>query len=43
MWQGTADIRKIWQAEREFRVAMPAAARRQRQASWQAALARTLL
>jgi glycerol kinase len=43
LWSGTGDIRKIWAADREFKVQLSAGARRQRQASWQTALARTLL
>jgi glycerol kinase len=43
LWSSTGQLRKIWQAEREFKVEMPAAARRKRQASWQAAVARALL
>ena len=43
LWQGQADVRKIWQAEREFSPLMTAAARRRRHASWHAALQRTLL
>ena len=43
LWQGPAQVRKIWQAEREFASAMSAAARRRRLASWNTALRRTLL
>jgi len=43
LWSGTGEIRKIWAADREFKVQLSAGARRQRQASWQSALARTLL
>jgi glycerol kinase len=43
LWQGTAEIRKIWQAEREFAVQMRSTARRKRLASWENALERTLL
>jgi len=43
LWQGQADVRKIWQAEREFSPAMTAAARRRRHDSWHSALQRTLL
>ncbi|MEZ5572482.1 MAG: glycerol kinase GlpK [Halioglobus sp.] len=43
LWQSTADIKAIWQAEREFAVQMSAAARRKRFASWNSALQRTLL
>ena len=38
MWSGVGDIRDIWQAEREFSVAMSARARSTRHASWQKAL-----
>ncbi|MFU8765712.1 MAG: FGGY family carbohydrate kinase, partial [Haliea sp.] len=43
LWSGSGDIRKIWAADREFKVQLSAGARRQRHASWQTALARTLL
>jgi glycerol kinase len=43
LWQGTAEIRKIWQAEQEFKVQMSAAARRHRTESWRKAVDRTLL
>lgn len=43
LWQSPAEVRKIWQAEREFKVQMTAAARRKRTASWNTALQRTLL
>ena len=43
LWPNTGEIRKIWQAEREFGVRMSARARRDRLASWQQALERTLL
>ncbi len=43
LWQSTGEIKRIWQVEREFRVAMSAAARRRRQASWEEALGRALL
>lgn len=42
LWPDTAAIRDIWQVDAEFRVKMRPAQRRQRQVSWQAALARTL-
>jgi glycerol kinase len=42
-WSGVAEIRKIWEAEQEFRVRMTPQRRRQRFASWQKALERTLL
>jgi glycerol kinase len=43
LWQGTAEIRKIWQAEQEFKVQMSAVARRHRTESWRKAVDRTLL
>lgn len=43
LWSGTSEVRKIWQAEREFKVQMSARARRERLDSWQQALERTLL
>jgi glycerol kinase len=43
LWQNTAEIRKIWQAEQEFAVRMSSAARRRRHESWHTALQRTLL
>jgi glycerol kinase len=43
LWSGTNEIRKIWQAEREFKVQMSSRARRERLDSWQQALERTLL
>jgi glycerol kinase len=43
IWDSPAQVRKIWKAEREFRVKMNAAARRKRLASWDLALQRTLL
>jgi glycerol kinase len=43
LWSGTGEVRKIWQAEREFKVQMSARARRERLGSWQQALERTLL
>ncbi len=43
LWQSTADIRKIWQAEQEFAVKMSSTARRRRHESWHTALQRTLL
>jgi glycerol kinase len=43
LWQSTAEVKAIWQAEREFTVQITAAARRKRQASWNTALQRTLL
>ena len=43
LWQSPAEVRKIWQAEREFSVQVSAAARRKRHTSWTSALQRTLL
>jgi glycerol kinase len=43
LWQSTAEVKAIWQAEREFTVQITAASRRKRQASWNTALQRTLL
>ena len=43
IWQNPAEVRSIWQAEREFSVAMNAPTRRKRLASWNTALERTLL
>ena len=43
LWSGQKAIRDIWAAEREFAVGISAKARRQRLASWNAALKRTLL
>jgi glycerol kinase len=43
MWQSPAEVRQIWQAEKEFAVQMSASARRKRQKSWSGALERTLL
>jgi len=43
LWQSPAAVKKIWRAEREFKVQMSAAARRKRVASWNTALQRTLL
>lgn len=42
LWPDTAAIRGIWQVDAEFRVKMRPAQRRQRLASWQTALERTL-
>ena len=43
LWQSPSELKHIWQDEREFAVSMTAAARRKRQASWNAAVHRTLL
>ncbi|WP_439108175.1 glycerol kinase GlpK [Congregibacter sp.] len=42
LWRNTTDIKRLWQPEREFAVELSAARRRQRQDSWQAAIAQTL-
>ena len=43
LWESTAQVKKIWRAQREFKVELSAAARRKRHASWNDALRRTLL
>jgi glycerol kinase len=43
IWKSPAEVKKIWQSEREFRVQMKAPDRRNRLASWERALQRTLL
>lgn len=43
MWDNPAELREIWQIEREFTVAMKAPARRKRLASWRVALERALV
>ena len=43
IWDSPAQIKKIWKAEREFRVQMNAGARRKRLASWETAVKRALL
>ena len=43
LWKTPAEIKRIWQAERDFTVQCSASARRKRVASWEAALQRTLL
>jgi len=43
LWQSPAEVKKIWQAEREFKAQISPAARRKRVASWNTALQRTLL
>lgn len=42
LWKSTTDIKRIWQPEREFAVAMSAAKRRRRMQSWQMAVKQTL-
>ena len=42
LWSGTAQIKRIWQREREFSVAMSPVRRRARRATWQAAVQRAL-
>jgi glycerol kinase len=43
LWDGPAQVKQIWRAEREFAVEMSASARRKRLASWDDALKRALL
>jgi glycerol kinase len=43
MWSSPAEVKKIWKAEREFKVQMKVTDRRRRLASWDTALQRTLL
>jgi glycerol kinase len=43
LWQNPAELRKVWQVQREFSVEMTTAARRKRLASWNKALAQALL
>jgi glycerol kinase len=43
LWQNPAEVKNIWQAEREFSVKLSAGARRKRLSSWNVALQRTLL
>jgi glycerol kinase len=43
LWQGQAQLRKIWQAQQEFTAQISAGARRKRLSSWNTALQRTLL
>lgn len=43
LWSSTADIKKVWQPQREFSVKMSAAKRQARLRSWQAAIEQTLL
>ncbi|EED35180.1 glycerol kinase [Luminiphilus syltensis NOR5-1B] len=40
VWNSTADITRSWQIDREFKVGLSAAGRRERLASWQRAIAR---
>ena len=42
LWQNPGEVKKIWRADREFKVQMSAAKRRQRLASWERAVRRTL-
>ncbi|MFT7288758.1 MAG: glycerol kinase, partial [Halieaceae bacterium] len=42
LWKSPAQIKRIWQKERDFTVAISPAKRRQRLASWHAALRQTL-
>ncbi|MFT4614899.1 MAG: glycerol kinase [Bacteroidia bacterium] len=43
LWQSPAEVKSLWQAEREFVVGTSAAARTKRRASWDSAVSRTLL
>jgi glycerol kinase len=43
MWSSPAEVKKIWKAEREFKVQMKLPDRRRRLASWDTALQRALL
>ncbi len=43
LWRSPAEVKKIWRADREFAVQMKAPVRRERLASWNKALQRTLL
>ena len=43
LWQSPAEVRRIWQAEREYAVQMNASTRRKRMDSWNCAVQRTLL
>jgi len=43
MWHSPAELRKIWQVDRKFTVAMKAPARRKRLQSWHKAVERALL
>lgn len=43
MWSSKGELRKIWQAEREFKVAMSPQRRQQRLSRWQKAVARATL
>ena len=43
LWSGPAELRKVWQVEREFASRLGAADRRRRLASWNTALQQTML
>ena len=43
LWEGPAQVKAMWAAEREFSVGMSPAARRKRHASWSQAVQRTLM
>ena len=43
LWENPGEVKKIWQAERVFKVEMSATAREKRRASWDSAVSRTLL
>jgi glycerol kinase len=42
LWKTPAELRRIWQPERDFSVSMTAGKRRERMASWRRALRQTL-
>ena len=42
LWKGTADIKRLWQPEQEFAVALSAAKRRKRKQSWDRAVKQAL-
>jgi glycerol kinase len=42
LWRNEAQLKRLWQVEREFSVSLSPARRRARLASWQAAVQRTL-
>lgn len=42
LWSGTSQLRRIWQPQREFKVALSPAKRRKRLQSWQTAVQQTL-
>ena len=42
LWRSTAELKRIWQRERDFEVSLSPGKRRERRASWRDAVARTL-